>query len=176
MKKSQETSLIMPVTPSFIERRILIIRGQKVMLDSDLAELYQTPTMRLNEQVKRNKDRFPSDFMFQLTKSEKQEVIAICDNLTKLKFSYREPYVFTELGVAMLSSILKSGRAVQMNIFIMRAFVALRRIVADDKNLVHRVDKLELEQMKQGKDLDIVYGHIKRFMDLPIPSKEKLGF
>src|SRR3989344_9652427 len=111
-----------------IYRKIFVIRDQKVMLDNDLAELYQVDTKRLNEQVKRNNDRFPVDFMFQLTKSE--------TNNLKSQFATsswggkrKPPYAFTELGVAMLSSVLNSERAVQMNIYIMRAFVKLRKIL-----------------------------------------------
>jgi hypothetical protein len=141
----QEIGLVMPVTPEFIERRIHLIRGQKVMIDSDLAELYQVPTKRLNEQVKRNICRFPNNFMFRLTIDEKKKVVANCDHLLILRFSHQLPYVFTELGVAMLSSVLNSDKAVQMNVFIMRAFVKLRRMIANNKDLANKVDKLELE-------------------------------
>ena len=95
-----------------IERAILLIRGQKVMLDADLATLYCVTTKRLNEQVKRNRDRFPDDFMFQLTEEEKEKVVANCDHLKKLKFSPSLPYAFTEHGVVMLASILNSIVAV----------------------------------------------------------------
>jgi ORF6N domain len=103
-----------------IRNTTLLIRGQKVMLDSDLAELYGVKTKRLNEQVSRNKGRFPNDFMFQLTDKEKAYVVAKCDHLHKVKFSPSLPYVFTSKGVAMLASVLKSKRAVRVNIEIMR--------------------------------------------------------
>ena len=96
-----------------IDRAILIIRGHKVMLDSDLAEIYGVKTSRLNEQVKRNKDRFPEDFMFQLTSNEKQEVIANCDHLEKLKFSRTNPYAFTEHGTIMLANVLNTSTAIE---------------------------------------------------------------
>jgi len=175
MIKKTETSLIVPVTPEFVERRIHLIRGKKVMLDSDLAELYQIPTKSLNLAVKRNIRRFPEDFMFQLNKAE----------FENLKFQFETsswggrrklPRVFTELGVAMLSSVLNSERAVQMNIFIMRAFVKLRQMIAHNKDLANKVDRLELEQTKQGMVLAEIYSVVKRFMDVPLPAKGKMGF
>lgn len=150
-----ETSVILPVTPEFIERRIHIIRGQKVMLDSDLAELYQVEVKRLNEQVRRNLARFPNDFMFQLSLSE----------ATNLKSQFatsswggkrKLPYVFTELGVAMLSSVLRSDRAVQMNIYIMRAFVKLREMLATHKELADKISILEKELKEQGTDISAI--------------------
>ena len=113
-----------------IEGKIFLIRGQKVMLDRDLAKLYKVPTKRLNEQVKRNIKRFPKDFMFQLTRNERNELVAICDQLKMLKHSSSFPYAFTEQGVAMLSTVLRSERAIQVNIQIMRAFTKLRRLLA----------------------------------------------
>lgn len=107
-----------------IEPRILTLRGQKVMLDRDLAELYGVPTYRLNEAVKRNSKRFPAHFMFQLSRQEKQELIANCDRFKTLKHSTVLPYAFTEHGVAMLSSVLNSERAIQINIQIIDAFIA----------------------------------------------------
>lgn len=130
----------------------------------------------MNEQVKRNIARFPNDFMFRLTADEKNKVVAICDHLSVRRFSHQLPYVFTELGVAMLSSVLNSDKAVQMNIFIMRAFVKLRRMISNNKDLANKVDKLELEQIRQGIGLTELYSHMKRFMDKPISPKHKLRF
>ena len=110
-----------------IQKRILLIRGQKVIIDADLADAYGVPTRRLNEQVKRNKDRFPEDFMFQLSIEEKAEVIARCDHLEKLKFSKARPFAFTEYGAIMAASVLNSSRAVEVSVFVVRAFVAFRR-------------------------------------------------
>ena len=156
-KKSVETSLNMPVTPEFIERRILLIRGQKMMLDSVLAELYQVPTKALNQAVQRNLNRFPNDFMFQLSLSE---ATALKSQIVTSKIGRggrrKLPYVFTELGVAMLSSVLKSDRAVQMNIFIMRAFVQLRQMLANHKELAEKIQTLEKEQKDQGKDITTI--------------------
>ncbi len=114
--------------------------------------------------------------MFRLTADEKNKVVAICDHLSVRRFSHQLPYVFTELGVAMLSSVLNSDKAVQMNIFIMRAFVKLRRMISNNKDLANKVDKLELEQIRQGIGLTELYSHMKRFMDKPISPKHKLRF
>ena len=108
-----------------ISRRILTVRGQRVMLDADIAELYGVTTTRLNEQVKRNRHRFPDDFMFRLNSVEKAEVVAKCDNLSRLKFSPVLPYVFTEHGAIMAASVLNSKRAVETSVYVVRAFVRM---------------------------------------------------
>lgn len=114
------------LTSTSIERRILLIRGQKAMLDTDLAALYGVPTKVLNQAVKRNRHRFPADFMFRLTEDEKAEVVTICDHLQKLKFSPVLPYAFTEHGAIMLASVLNSKKAVRISVYVVRAFVKLR--------------------------------------------------
>ena len=126
-----------------IRQRILLIRGLKVMIDADLAEAYGVPTRRLNEQVRRNQDRFPDDFMFQLTAEEKAEVIANCDHLEKLKFSKTKPYPFTEHGAIMAASVLNSPKAVEVSVFVVRAFVQLREVLAGHKELAHKISQLE---------------------------------
>jgi hypothetical protein len=105
-----------------IARRILLLRGHRVMLDADLAELYGVPTKALNQAVRRNKDRFPPDFMFRLTKQEKTEVVTNCDHLQKLKFSPVLPYAFTEHGAVMLANILNAPRAIKVSVYVVRAF------------------------------------------------------
>lgn len=132
-----------PATTQHLDQRILLIRGQKVMLDADLAELYGVLTKRLNEQVKRNAERFPSDFMFQLTAEEKAEVVANCDHLTKLKFSKTQPFAFTEHGAIQVSNILASPQAVEMGIYVVRAFVRLREVMASSRELAAKLDSLE---------------------------------
>lgn len=102
--------------------KILVLRGKKVMIDKDIAQLYGVETRRLNEQVKRNKNRFPEDFMFQLTQEEKDEVVAICDNLKSLKYSPKLPFAFTEYGAVMLAGVLNSERAIEVNVQIIRIF------------------------------------------------------
>ena len=127
-----------------IENRIFTIRGQRVMIDRDLAELYGVPTKRINESVKRNIDRFPIDFMFQLSDDEQKELVANCDHLKNLKFSYQNAYAFTEHGVTMLSSILNSDKAIEINVQVVRAFIQLRQyaIVQSSKNQ-------EIEELKK---------------------------
>lgn len=126
-----------------VEKMILLIRGQKVIVDADLAELYGVTTKALNQAVTRNDQRFPPDFMFRLTKAEKQEPVTSCDRLDRLKHSSALPRVFTEQGVAMLSSVLRSERAIQVNIQIMRAFFKLRRLIAGVDDLKSELDKLK---------------------------------
>jgi len=138
-----------------IQSKIYEIRGQKVMLDFDLADMYEVETRALKQAVKRNTDRFPEDFMFQLTKGEWQEVITICDNLLleTAKFSPVTPYAFTEQGVAMLSSVLKSKKALQVNIAIMRAFVFIRQYALTHKDLTEKIKELETIYNKQFADV-----------------------
>lgn len=127
-----------------IQNKIYEIRGFRVMFDFDLATLYDVKNFRLKEQVKRNIDRFPEDFMFQLTKTEWRELIVICDNLPEnAKFSPATPYVFTQEGVAMLSGILRSPIAIQVNINIMRAFVAIRQFALINSNTLQEIEKLK---------------------------------
>ena len=128
-----------------IEPKILTIRGVKVMIDRDLAALYGVQTKRLNEAVKRNLGRFPSHYMFQLSRQEKQELVANCDRFNTLKHSTTLPYAFTEQGVAMLSSVLNSERAIKINIQIIDAFIALRRYALAQKpeNITRRIGILE---------------------------------
>ncbi len=173
--KELETSVILPVTPEFIERRIHIIRGQKVILDSDLAELYRVSTMRLNEQVKRNISRFPGDFMFQLTLSEATSLISqIAISNIGRGGRRHQPYAFTELGVAMLSSVLRSDRAVQMNIYIMRAFVKLREMLATHKDLAEKIHALEKELKEQGKDITAISIAVSKLIEDHKLEKRKL--
>lgn len=177
MKKENETSLIMPVTPDFIERRIIIVRGQKVMLDSDLAELYQVETRVIIQAVKRNIERFPNDFMFKLSIDEAVRLRSqfVISKIGRGGRRYQS-YVFTELGIAMLSSVLKSDRAVQMNIFIMRAFVKLREMLATHKDLALKIDELEKTQKKQGEKLIAVFSLLKRLSDEPVVKNDPIGF
>ena len=157
-----------------IERRILLIRGQKVMLDIDLAELYGVPTKALNQAVKRNKDRFPPDFMFRLSKEEKAEVVTICDHLSNLRFSPMLPHAFTEHGILMLSSVLHSKRAVQVNIAIMRAFVRLREMLLSNADLARKLLALE---SKYDVQFRVVFDAIRQLMEgPPAPPRPKIGF
>jgi hypothetical protein len=137
-----------------IKNKIYTIRGIQVMIDSDLANLYGVKTKRLNEQVRRNQERFPDSFMFQLTKSERDELVAKCDHLKTLKFSSTMPLAFTEQGVAMLSAVLKSPPAVKVSIQIMEAFVSLRRFLAPNVQLFQRINTVEKRQIEHKFETD----------------------
>ena len=156
-----------------IEKRIFLLRGRKVMLDIDLANLYGVPTKAMNQAVKRNKDRFPSDFMFRLSKEEKAEVVTNCDHLSNLRFSPALPYAFTEHGILMLSSVLNSKRAVQVNIEIMRAFVHLREMISSHKDLARRLEELEKKYDSQFK---VVFDAIRELMTVPETRHHRIGF
>ena len=144
-----------------IKNKILTIRGLQVMLDSDLAVLYEVTTKVLNQSVKRNIERFPSDFIFQLTDDEKNELVTNCDHLQKLKYSSQLPYVFTEQGVATLSGILKSKRAIDVNIQIMRAFVAMRKFISSNAQIFHRLDRVEMNQIEYDQKFELVFRAIE---------------
>jgi len=139
-----------PVLLKRIERSILLIRGTRVILDKDLAEMYGVETFNLNKSMKRNIDRFPPDFMFQLTRQEFNDLI-FHSGISRWGGTRKLPYAFTELGVAMLSSVLNSKRAVRVNIQIMRAFVALREMLADHKELARKVAEMEKKYDNQFK-------------------------
>jgi ribosomal protein L23 len=156
-----------------IERKILLIRGEKVMLDADLAALYGVTTKRLNEQVKRNRERFPNDFMFQLTEEEKAEVVANCDHLKRLKFSPTLPYAFTEHGAIMLASVLNSPIAVQTSVLVVRAFVKLREMLATHKDLAKKLEEIEKKYDAQFK---VVFDAIRELMRPPETKRRKIGF
>ncbi len=156
-----------------IEQTILLIRGEKVMIDADLAFIYGVTTKRLNEQVKRNQARFPDDFMFQLNADEKSEVVANCDHLSKLRFSKQLPYAFTEHGAIMLASVLNSQVAVDASIQVVRAFIRLREILASHKDLARKLSTLEKRYDSQFKQ---VFSAIRELMTPPLSSKRKIGF
>lgn len=159
-----------------IENKILLLREQKVMLDSDLAELYGVETKALNRAVKRNLDRFPSDFMFKLTKKEKNKVVPIWHHLGKLKYSYQLPYAFTEQGIAMLSSVLSSKRAVYVNIQIMRTFTRLKQILLTHKDLQLEIEKLHKKYSKHDEDIQAIFSVIKQWIIEKQKPKNKIGF
>jgi len=155
-----------------IEERIFMIRGHKVMLDADLAELYEVPTKVLLQAVKRNLERFPPDFMFQL---KNQELAILRSQFVTSSWGGRRyaPYAFTEQGVAMLSTVLKSPRAIAVNIEIMRAFVRLRLMLASNKDLARRIDQLEAQMDAKFR---VVFEAIRELMTPPEPQKRPIGF
>lgn len=164
------------IVPEVIEHRILFLHGLKVMLDAHLAELYGVSTKRLNEQVRRNRKRFPDDFMFRLTKDEADTLRSHFATLKKGRGLHRKylPYVFTEQGVAMLSSVLNSERAILVNVEIMRAFVRLREILSTHKDLARKLEDLE---NKYDEQFAVVFRAIRELMTPPEPApKRRIGF
>jgi hypothetical protein len=155
--------------------KIYLIRNQKVMLDDDLAELYQVETRRLNEQVKRNMDRFPEDFMFQLTEVEWQNLKS--QNATSSWGGRRKtPYAFTEHGVLMLSSVLNSNRAIQVNIQIMRIYAKLREMLMTNKDILLKLEKLERRVMNHDQDIKVVFDYLKELLNPKAEPMRKIGF
>ena len=160
-----------------IEKNIHLVRGQKVMLDSDLAELYQVPTKQLNRAVKRNRERFPEDFAFILTNQEVESLRLQIGTSKKGRGGRRYlPYAFTEHGIAMLSAVLHSERAIQVSIFIVRAFVRLREVIAAHKDLAARVEKLESGHTDHASIITVLVKEIRALKILPEPPRNPIGF
>lgn len=178
-KLQQHEGHPLPAVPVSIEHRIIEIRGHRVMFDGDLAELYGVETRALNQGVKRNRERFPADFMFQLTMAEWRRVRLLRSQIVILergKYAKFAPYVFTEQGVAMLSTVLRSQWAIDVNIAIMRAFVHLRELLTTRKDLARRID--ELERKYDGK-FAAVFDAIRRLMSSTSPEeppRPRIGF
>ncbi|MDP6923425.1 MAG: ORF6N domain-containing protein [Candidatus Scalindua sp.] len=168
-EKQKQTGLISRET---IEDKILLIRGKKIMLDSDLAVLYGVETKQLTRQVRRNVDRFPDDFMFRLTKED----FLRCQFGTSKSGGRRySPYAFTEHGILMLSSVLNSERAIQVNIQIMRAFVKLRQIISTNKELVHKLSLLERKTEKHDTEIQAIFKAIRQLMTPPEKTTKRIG-
>ena len=166
------------VPVELIEKKIYLIRGHKVMLDSDLAELYGVATKVLLQAVKRNLNRFPEDFMYLLKYQDGAALRSQIVTLKKGRGEHRKywPYVFTEQGVAMLSSVLNSDRAVQVNIAIMRAFVKLREMLSTNKELSHKLAQLERKIEKHDDEIKLIFDAIRQLMAPPETKKRKIGF
>jgi len=164
------------VPTEVIVTKILFLRGEKVLLDRDLAELYGVETRVLNQAVKRNERRFPPDFMFRLTEEEKHELVTNCDRFKKLKHSTVLPHAFSEQGVAMLSSVLNSDRAIEVNIAIMRAFVQLRKMIASNKKLARKLKELEARVGEHDEQIQVIFEAIHQLMSPPDKPTKKIGF
>lgn len=177
MKKTETASLARPgagIAEEVVEAKILLVRGQKVMLDSDLAALYRVETKALNRAVKRNGERFPEDFMFQLTLEETRSLRFHFGTSKEGRGGRRyPPFAFTEQGVAMLSSVLRSQRAVQVNIAIMRAFVKLRQILSTHKDLARQLEAMEKKYDAQFK---VVFDALRQLMQPISASPKRIGF
>jgi ORF6N domain-containing protein len=165
---------------ALVESRIVLIRGQKVLLDSDLAALYQVETKALNRAVRRNPGRFPEDFMFQLTSDEAESLRCQIGTSNENRGGRRYlPYAFTEQGIAMLSGVLTSTRAVEVNVAIMRTFVRLRQLLATHEELARRLDQLEWRQSEQDSQVQYVFETIQNLIEAPEPAiepKRSIGF
>lgn len=158
-----------------IQQRIFLIRGHKVMVDAHLAELYAVPTKALNQAVRRNPDRFPEDFMFQLT-AEETEILrsqSVTSNWGGRRYL---PNAFTEHGVVMLSSVLSSKRAVQVNILIVRAFVRLRAMLASNEELAAKLDEIDRTMHDHASNIDAIWEAIEKLVEPPVLSKRRIGF
>lgn len=173
MIKNEEITAVEP-----IESRILIIRGHRVILNLHLAELYGVPTGRLMEQIKRNRERFPADFLFQLTKGEYESL------KSQFAISKEEgrggrrhlPYAFTEHGAVMAANVLKSKRAIKASIFVVRAFVRLRQLLASHRDLAEKIDELERTIGTHDKAIRSLFDTIKKLMTPPEPKRRRIGF
>jgi hypothetical protein len=176
-KQSARRDLAIPA--EVIERKIYLVRGHKVMLDRDLADIYGIETRALVQAVARNPERFPDDFMFRLSKEELENwrsQIVMSNPAAKMGLR-RSPYAFTELGVAMLSSVLKSERAVRMNIAIMRAFVRLREILATHRDLARAIEDMQRWQEEHGEQITAIIETINQLLlPEPVPARRRVGF
>ncbi len=175
------TRALAPVRP--VENLIRVLRGQKVMLDRDLAGLYGVKPIALRQQVKRNGERFPEDFMFQLDAEEVDGLLSQSVIPSRQSLGGFRPYAFTQEGIAMLSSVLRSPQAVQMNILIMRAFVRMRELIAANKDLADRLEKMESKQERTAsvieilvEDIDRLALEVKHMKARPEPRKRQIGF
>jgi hypothetical protein len=163
----------LPIPVERIEKAILLIRGEKVILDRTLADLYGVQTKQLKRAVRRNINRFPPDFMFELTKEEYQSLRYQFGTLKRGEHSKYLPLAFTEQGVAMLSSVLNSSRAIEVNILIMRAFVRLRGMISSHKELLRKLEDIE---KKYDEQFRVVFEAIRQLMTPPDPPRKKIGF
>ena len=178
MRKEESINMI---PDEVIMNKVFIIRDLRVMVDRDMAELYGVTTKRLNEAVKRNISRFPVDFMFQLTMKEKEELVANCDHLKKLKFSPYLPYAFTEHGAVMLASVLNSDRAISVNIQIVRIFNRMREMMLLHKDLLLEMQKMNTQLNDQDDKILLIFEYLKQFEESKIQELEqqnrpKIGF
>ena len=170
------TSIHVPSTES-LQSLIFTIRGVRIMLDADLAELFDVSTKRFNEQVKRNISRFPEDFLFQLT-SEEYESLRSQNATSKAGRGGRRylPYAFTEHGAIMAATILNTSRAIEMSVFVVRAFVQLRELLSTHKRLAAKLDELENKVLSHDKDISMLINAIRQLMTPPVREKRQIGF
>lgn len=163
--------------PEEIATCIVVLRGQRVLLDADLARIYGVPTKRLNEQVKRNPGRFPEDFMFRLSGEEKDEVVAKCDHLGKMRFSKALPYAFTEHGAIQAANVLSSEAAIEMGVHVVRAFVRLRQWLGTQKAFAAKLDQLEARVGEHDENIAGIIEALRQLTAAPEPTHDrKVGY
>jgi len=160
-----------------IEPRILLLRGQRIILDADLAGLYGTTTKAFNQAIKRNADRFPADFRFRLTAAEKQDVVTNCDHLARLKFSPTLPFAFTEHGALMAASVLNTPRAIDVSVYVIRAFVGLRELVSTHRQLAGKLAALEQRVAGHDEQIRSLVAAMRQLMEPPATGRQRqIGF
>jgi hypothetical protein len=169
------------IPDEIIMNKILLIRGKRVIIGNDLAVLYGVTTKRLNEQVKRNIKRFPAHFMFQLSKEEKDNVVANCDHLQKLKYSPFLPYAFTEYGTVMLANVLNSERAIQASVRIVEIFIKIREIILSHKAILQKIEQIQKKLIEHDNQLLIFFKYLKRLEqakqeEINFKRRKKIGF
>ncbi len=179
MSENIKDKIMLP--DEIILTKILYIRGKKVMIDRDLAELYDVSTKRLNEQIRRNMKRFPEHFMFELTKTEKDEVVANCDHLTNLKYSSFLPHVFTEYGILQAANVLNSDRAILMGNRIIEIFVKMHNLLSSHQEILTKLNELEKKDIEHEDKIMLIFEYIKQFeeakqQDLAYKNRKRIGF
>jgi len=170
----KDSGYLIPV--EHLDRGILLIRGQRVMLDADLAALFGVSTRALNQAIKRNLDRFPADFLFQLSPEEKAEVVTNCDHLSGLKFSRHQPYAFTEHGAVMAATVLNSKRAAEVSVFVVRAFVRMRQLLAGHREPALKLADLERRVAAHDTSISSLVSATRQLLQPPEPKKKRIGF
>lgn len=163
-------------TANDITYRVLTVRGERIILDADLAPLYGVPTKALNQAVKRNQQRFPTDFIFQLTEAEKNELVTNCDRFKNLKHSSALPFAFTEHGAVMAATILNTPQAVSISIYVVRAFIQIREMLTHHKTLLKKLTDLEQRVSTHDTHIHSLFNAIRQLMLPPPKPKRRIGF
>jgi hypothetical protein len=173
---AKATKTLLP-PDELVMNKIYVIRGQKVMLDRDLAELYGVETKRLKEAVRRNRDRFPDDFMFEMTTSELEDWRTQFATSNSEKMGLRRlPFCFTEQGVSMLSGVLNSEIAIQVHIQIIRVFAKMREMLLTHKDILLQLEKIEKKLTSHDEDIALIFQYLKQLLNPPQPARQKIGF
>jgi len=160
-----------------VEGLILFLREERVLLDADLAKIYGVTTKALNQAVKRNAERFPKDFMFQLSDVEKQEVVTNCDHLSRLKYSKARPYAFTEHGALMVANVLSSNEAVKMGLYVVRAFIKQRKLLAMQSDILKRLAQMDAKLLGNDEALRVIWHELQPLLaPTSVSSKRRIGF